>query len=86
MSADAHIATHDHKDVLLVPNAAIERTKDGPRVRLVDPAGGDPELRPIVEIYSDGSKTAVERGVTEEDLVLVRGRAEGTGNGSSGPG
>lgn len=76
MSADAHVAVRDYRDVLLVPNAAIERTPEGPRARVVDVAGaGDPQLRPIREIYSDGYQTAISEGLSIGDQVLVRAPA-----------
>ena len=84
MSADAHITTRDHEAVLLIPNAAIERSPEGPKVRLVDAGGAEPELRPIVELYSDGHQTAVAEGLDENDLVLVRSRADGA-HGNVGP-
>lgn len=75
MSADAHIAVRQHRGVLLIPNAAIERTPDGPRVRRVGGSGNDsPELSPIRELYSDGFRTAVAEGLVESDRVLVRSR------------
>jgi HlyD family secretion protein len=75
MSADAHIAVRQHTGVLLIPNAAIERTPNGPQVRRVDVSGtGSPALSPIREIYSDGFRTAVAEGLVEDDRVLVRSR------------
>lgn len=77
MSADAHIVVRTHRGVLLIPNAAIVRTDEGPRVRLVDVAGSaEPELREIRELFSDGFQTAIESGLREGDLVLIRTRAE----------
>ena len=73
MSADAWIVVRTHRGVLLVPNAAILRGDDGPRVRRVNVAGeGEGEPQPIHELYSDGFQTAVDRGLSEGDLILVR--------------
>lgn len=84
MSADAHIRVRNHVGVLLVPNAAILRTENGPRVRVVDVAGSsEHELRAISEIFSDGFMTAVQSGVREDDLVLVRSRKTDSDSGSS---
>jgi HlyD family secretion protein len=73
MSADARIAVKHHREVLLVPNTAILRDQSGPRVRLVDVAGGNGfALRPIQELYSDGFQTAISGGLAEGDRVMVR--------------
>jgi HlyD family secretion protein len=73
MSADARIVVQEHPDALLVPNAAIVRTEQGPRVRLARGAEGDAHrLAPIEEIASDGFETAVAQGLAEGDVVLLR--------------
>jgi HlyD family secretion protein len=71
MSADARVEVHRHQRVLLVPNTALVRTEAGPRVRVAS-QGRRPELVPIDEGYSDGFRTAVLRGLSEGDTVLVR--------------
>jgi HlyD family secretion protein len=76
MSADARVIVREHHGVLLVPNTAIVRTPDGPRVRMADGAGRDePALAPIREVYSDGFQTIVGEGVAEGVVVLVRSDA-----------
>lgn len=78
MSADARVLVDDHRAVLLVPNTAILRAADGARLRLVDPAGGQPfRLVSIREGYSDGFQTVVAEGVSEGDQVLVRSGGDG---------
>ena len=73
MSADARIEVRRHRDALIVPNAAIVRTAEGPKVRVsIDGSLEEFELVPIDETYSDGFQTAVRRGLSEGDLVLVR--------------
>jgi len=73
MSADARVIVHEHHAVLLVPNTAIVRTPEGPRLRMADDAGRrEVVLAPIREIYSDGFQTIVGDGVAEGALVLVR--------------
>lgn len=73
MSADARIALKEHHDALLVPNTAILRTPDGPRVR-VSENGSDSAFRLVAirEIYSDGFQTVVGDGLSEGQKVLVR--------------
>lgn len=73
MSADARIALKEHRAALLVPNTAILRTPDGPRVR-VSENGSDRDFRlvAIQEIYSDGFQTVVSDGLSEGETVLVR--------------
>ena len=75
MSADARVVVREHRAVLLVPNRALVRLEDGPRVRLADGNGsGDGwKLVPVRTGYSDGFKTVVHEGVREGDLLLVRG-------------
>lgn len=92
MSADARVVVREHSHALLVPNAAIVRTPEGPRVRRAAGTGDDPDARlvDIHEIYSDGFVTAVaERdgpaaaadgnghgGLSDGDAVLVRASAD----------
>jgi HlyD family secretion protein len=72
MSADARVVVREHDDVLLVPNNAILRGREGPRVRVQDPeASGGFRLAKIQEGYSDGFQTVVQRGVREGEVVLV---------------
>ncbi len=78
LSADARIVVGDHHDVLLIPNTAIVRTEQGPKVRRGDPKRAMyAELVPIREIYSDGFQTAVGEGLAEGDTVLVRAGSDG---------
>jgi len=77
MSADAQIAVRELHEVLLVPNTAILRDESGPQVRLVDATDGQRfALHPIREIYSDGFQTAIDQGLSEGDLVMVRSDPE----------
>jgi HlyD family secretion protein len=74
MSADARVAVREFHDVLLVPNAAIERDADGAAVRVVDPAADESGRRvPIREVYSDGFHTVVGDELREGDRLLVAG-------------
>jgi HlyD family secretion protein len=72
MSADARIVVGVHRDVVLVPNTAIVRTVDGPRVRLGNGANGRFELVAVGAGYSDGFHTIVESGLSEGAVVWVR--------------
>lgn len=73
MSADARIALKEHRDALLVPNTAIVRTEDGPRVRIAE-GGRSSSFRLVAirEIYSDGFQTVVADGIEEGENVLIR--------------
>ena len=73
MSSDARVVVHEHRGVLLVPNIAIARRKDGPMLRIPDVSGrnGAYTLRPIEMGYSDGFQTVVFGGVSEGDVILV---------------
>ena len=72
MSADARVVVTEHADVLLIPNNAIVRGGEGPRVRVEDPdASGGFRLRRIQEGYSDGFQTVVQRGLREGEAVLI---------------
>ncbi len=72
MSADARVVVRQHRAALLVPNRALVRREDGPRVRVVDVGGGGFALVPVRTGYSDGFQTVVREGLTEGDVVLVR--------------
>ena len=73
MSADARITLSSHHDALLVPNAAILRTPEGPRVRVPKKGRADAfDLVAIRELYSDGFQTVVADGLREGEKVLVR--------------
>jgi len=78
MSADARVIVRQHRAALLVPNRALVRREDGPRVRVADVGGGGFHLAPVRTGYSDGFQTVVREGLTEGDVVLVR---DGGGNG-----
>ncbi len=73
MSADARVVVGEHRQVLLIPNTAIVRTTDGPKVRIGNGSRSDAAaLVSIHEVYSDGFQTVVGDGLTEGDTVLVR--------------
>ncbi len=77
MSADARVIVHEHREVLLVPNAAIVRRASETLIRVRDVAGGErSKLAPIELGYSDGFHTVVTAGVTEGDVILVSSEAE----------
>ncbi len=71
MSADTRIQVGRHADVLLVPNNAIDRDGDGPRVRRGAGEGGGAEWVRIDEGASDGFHTVVQGGLEEGDMVLL---------------
>ncbi|MBW2244827.1 MAG: efflux RND transporter periplasmic adaptor subunit [Deltaproteobacteria bacterium] len=71
MSADTRIQVESHADVLLVPNNAIDRDGDGPRVRRGTGEGGEAEWVRIEEGASDGFHTVVQAGLEEGDTVLL---------------
>jgi HlyD family secretion protein len=74
MSADARVVVHEWSDVLLVPNAAIERDGDAPAVRVVDPEADAGARRVAIrEIWSDGFKTVVGDELHEGERLLVAG-------------
>jgi HlyD family secretion protein len=71
MSADTRIQVGRHVDVLLVPNGAIDRDGDGPRVRRgISGRSGEEWVR-IEEGASDGFHTVIRTGLEEGDLVLL---------------
>jgi HlyD family secretion protein len=73
LSADARIVVGEHHNVLLIPNTAIVRTEQGPKVRLADPERANGvHFVPIREVYSDGFQTIVGEGLSAGDTVLVR--------------
>jgi HlyD family secretion protein len=72
MSADARVVVSEHADVLLIPNNAILRGREGPRVRVRDnDASGGFRLAKIQEGYSDGFQTVVREGLREGEVVLA---------------
>jgi HlyD family secretion protein len=72
MSADARVVVHKYRDVVLIPNVAIVRGGEGPRVRVRDAdASGGFRLARIEEGYSDGFQTVVRGGVEEGEVVLI---------------
>jgi HlyD family secretion protein len=80
MSADARIVVREHANALLVPNAALVRGEDGPRVRVPDPGSDEVRLLEIRELTSDGFRTALAEpegaaALGEGDTVLVRAGA-----------
>ncbi len=73
MSADARITLAQHENALLVPNAAIVRTPEGPTVRVSKDGSADDFRRATIrEQYSDGFQTIVADGLHDGDRVLVR--------------
>jgi RND family efflux transporter MFP subunit len=76
MSADVRVVVRDHRDVLVVPNTAIVRTPEGPRIRVAHGGRGRFELRLIREGYSDGFRTIVAEGLSETDELLVAEHGE----------
>ena len=54
MSADARIVVREHREVLLLPNAAIDRTGDGARVRIAEAPTDAPVFVAIRTGASDG--------------------------------
>jgi HlyD family secretion protein len=77
MSADARVVVLEYRDVVLVPNVAILRGKEGPRVRVQDDeASAGFRLARIVEGYSDGFQTLVKGGVEEGEVVLIPSDAQ----------
>ncbi|MGD9496849.1 MAG: efflux RND transporter periplasmic adaptor subunit [Armatimonadota bacterium] len=72
MSVDVEIITAERKDVLLVPDNAIQKTEDGKRAVLVmSPDGGRPERR-IVEVgVTDYSQTEIISGVREGETIVA---------------
>lgn len=72
MSADARVVVHEHRDAVLIPNAAIGRGAEGPWVRVADAQVALGYRRvPIREGYSDGFHTVVAEGLMPGDAVLV---------------
>lgn len=76
MSADARVVVHEHRDVLLVPNTAIVRTDEGPKVRVPNGSAGSYQMRQIDTGYSDGFQTIVVGGLAPGDRVLVHARGK----------
>ncbi|MCP4037565.1 MAG: efflux RND transporter periplasmic adaptor subunit [bacterium] len=70
MSADTRIQVGRHLDVLLVPNGAIDREGDEPRVRRGEEERSGSEWVRIEEGASDGFHTIVRAGLEEGDVVL----------------
>lgn len=76
MSADARVVVLEYRDVILVPNVAIVRGGEGPRVRVRDAeASGGFRLSRIAEGYSDGFQTVINGGVEEGEVVLIPSEA-----------
>jgi HlyD family secretion protein len=73
MSADARIVVREHRQVLLLPNAAIVHNQEGPRVRVAEGGNGRFRLAPVRTGASDGFETVVTEGLAEGEQVLVRG-------------
>jgi HlyD family secretion protein len=71
MSADARVIVDVHRDVLVVPNDAIVRGDDGPRVRRRSGSNASFEWVAIQEGYSDGRRTVVASGLRAGDTLLV---------------
>jgi HlyD family secretion protein len=76
MSADARVVVREHRGVLTIPNGAIVRGAEQPRVRLRDPSSPQGiRLAEIEEIYSDGFRTAIAAGVREGDEIWIPSEA-----------
>jgi HlyD family secretion protein len=72
MSADARVRVREHRDTVLVPNAAIVRGGEQPRLRVRDPsAEAGFSLVAIREAYSDGFQTVVTEGIGAGEVVLI---------------
>jgi HlyD family secretion protein len=77
MSADARVIVREYRDALLVPNKALLRRNGETLVRIADVGGGDGyTFTPIHTGYSDGFRTLVREGLSDDDVVLVRSDGE----------
>jgi len=80
MSATADIINLEHKDVLLVPERAVQKDENGKPVVKVK-TGEEFQLRPVTLGITDGFNVEVLDGLKEgeEVVVEVRSKAEGAG-------
>ncbi|HEY3416382.1 MAG TPA: macrolide transporter, partial [Armatimonadota bacterium] len=85
MNATCNFITARHKDVLVVPNAAVKRAQNGATVTAIE--GGKPVERPVQLGLVDSSHTEILSGVQEgEEIVATRQGAPGKATPSTGAG
>lgn len=70
MTANVTFFAESLKDVLLIPNEAI-KVQEGRTIVNVKDAEGHPRPQEIQVGLSDGKKTAVLEGLTEDNIVLI---------------
>jgi len=78
MSADADIVIAQRRDVLLVPDRAIDADSQGNPVVKVVVAEGETETRPVVTGISDGLQTEIISGISEGETVVIEIRVKST--------
>ena len=84
MTVDASIITAERADILLVPDAAIDRSGGETAVEVVVEGSEEPERRPVEVGVSDFIQTEIISGVEEgEQLALPSAASE---EGPGGPG
>jgi macrolide-specific efflux system membrane fusion protein len=71
MTANVNFLVNSHKDVLILPNAAVKSDDDVSTVMLKDPNGGSPVTHEVQLGLTDGKKSEVTQGLAEGDVVLV---------------
>jgi macrolide-specific efflux system membrane fusion protein len=71
MTANVNFLVNSHKDVLIVPNAAVKSDDDVSTVMLKDPNSGSPVTHEVQLALTDGKKSEVTQGLAEGDIVLV---------------
>ena len=74
MSVDLHILVRDDPAVLTVPLAAVERTRDGFVVRVLEPATGEARAVPVEVGATTPSAVEIVAGLEEGDQVLLPAR------------
>lgn len=76
MVASVEIANRRLRDVIVVPQDAIQRTEDGYQVFVAADRDGNPyaEARPVRLGPMYGNRVVVEEGLSEGDRLIVRGQ------------
>ncbi len=84
MTADVTILTAERKDVLLVPDSAIDRSAGEPSVLLLSAPGGESHSRKVMVGVTNYEQTEIISGLQEGDtLVLPSGAPEAQQGGAS---
>lgn len=86
MTADVNLISAERKDVLLVPDAAIDRAGGRTVVEVLEPGATEPVERAIEVGVTDYENTEVISGLKEGDTVVLPSVLGNGGGASGGPG